>query len=157
MSRRLTQTAHATRQRATHHAPTTRHMTRHTQRTEHAARRRADLTRQADAATMSRCIMRVTSKPPLGATRPHSRSNRELAAGSRALQVRCIRVVCIACSEPCRRGVTNKERITQGTMHTAKRNDRGYYRGTRYCLSRKIFRKITGCVFKKCNGGLKGK
>lgn len=49
---------------------------------------------------------------------------------------------CLAWSEPCKRGVTDKERITQGTMHTAKRNDRGYYRGTRYCLSRKIFWKI---------------
>ena len=45
-------------------------------------------------------------------------------------------------SEPCKRGVADKERITQGTMHTAKRNDKGYYRGTRYCLSRKIFREI---------------
>jgi len=48
------------------------------------------------------------------------------------------------CSEPCRRGVADKGRITQGTMHTAKRNDKGYYRGTRYCLSRKIFRKFCG-------------
>lgn len=141
MSRRLTQTAHATPTRhasCAHHAPhDAARLTHGTRGTTQGGLGASNRTPPDVALHYARHIEAAPRSHPTAQPKQTGTGGRFARAPS-ALYSRPLH----HWSEPCKRGVTDKERITQGTMHTAKRNDKGYYRGTRYCLSRKIFEKI---------------